>query len=313
MLIEDYGLIGDLRVRRAGRSDGLHRLAVPAPLRLRRRASRRCSATSGMAAGSWRRRVRCARPRAATARRHADLGDRLRDRRRCGADHRLHATARPGPPRLMRIVLGLRGRVPMRMDMSMRPDYGSINPWTELVPDGAVATAGPDAFRLSTPLPLDVRGRDRQRRLRGRRGRPRAAHAVVAPLLRTGALPVEDADSALARTEAWWREWAARCSYDGPYARGRDEFADRAQGDDLRADRRDGRRADHLAARGRSAASATGTTATAGCATRRSRWKRCSPPVTPTRRWPSATSCCAPAPAIRRRARSCTGSAGSAA
>jgi GH15 family glucan-1,4-alpha-glucosidase len=29
--------------------------------------------------------------------------------------------------------------------------------------------------------------------------------------------PVEDADSALARTEAWWREWSERCTYEGRY------------------------------------------------------------------------------------------------
>ena len=29
--------------------------------------------------------------------------------------------------------------------------------------------------------------------------------------------PVEDADSALARTEAWWREWSGRCTYEGAY------------------------------------------------------------------------------------------------
>ncbi len=29
--------------------------------------------------------------------------------------------------------------------------------------------------------------------------------------------PVEDADSALARTEAWWREWSGRSRYDGAY------------------------------------------------------------------------------------------------
>src|SRR5689334_9537521 len=59
-----------------------------------------------------------------------------------------------GPPRVMRIVEGLRGRVPMRMELVLRPDYASITPWLEPVPDGAVATAGPDTFRLATPLPL---------------------------------------------------------------------------------------------------------------------------------------------------------------
>ncbi len=121
-----------------------------------------------------------------------------------------------GPPRLMRIVEGVRGRVPMRMELSLRPDYGSIVPWIELVPDGVIVTAGPDAFRLSTPLPVEVED-----------GTVRAEFVVVEGarerLVLTWHLsyeqtpPVEDADSALARTEAWWREWSGRCAYQGPY------------------------------------------------------------------------------------------------
>ena len=48
-----------------------------------------------------------------------------------------------------------------------------------------------------------------------------------------------------------------------------DALADHPEGAHLRADRRHRRGADHLAARAASAASATGTTASAGCATRR--------------------------------------------
>jgi GH15 family glucan-1,4-alpha-glucosidase len=40
------------------------------------------------------------------------------------------------------------------MVLSLRPDYGAIAPWVELAPDGVMAAAGPDAFRLSTPLAL---------------------------------------------------------------------------------------------------------------------------------------------------------------
>src|SRR5258707_7817978 len=61
-----------------------------------------------------------------------------------------------GPPRLMRIVEGLRGTVPMRMELVLRPDYGSITPWMEAAADGLALTAGPDAFRLTTQLPLSV-------------------------------------------------------------------------------------------------------------------------------------------------------------
>ena len=121
-----------------------------------------------------------------------------------------------GPPRLMRIVEGLRGRVPMRLELALRPDYGSIVPWVEPVPDGAHATAGPDAFRLSTPVPLRIED-----------GTMRAEFTVVEGARERFTLtwhlsydespPVEDADSALARTEAWWLQWSGRCHYDGPY------------------------------------------------------------------------------------------------
>src|SRR5437762_1337177 len=49
-----------------------------------------------------------------------------------------------GPPRLMRIVEGISGRVPMQMTLALRPDYASISPWLEVAPDGVIATAGPD-------------------------------------------------------------------------------------------------------------------------------------------------------------------------
>jgi GH15 family glucan-1,4-alpha-glucosidase len=121
-----------------------------------------------------------------------------------------------GPPRVMRIVEGLRGRVPMRMELSLRPDYGSIRPWTELTSDGAIATAGPDAFRLSTPLPLQVEDGTVIAEFVAVEG-ARERLTLTWHLSFEESPPVEDADSALARTEAWWREWSGRCSYQGAY------------------------------------------------------------------------------------------------
>ena len=154
-----------------------------------------------------------------------------------------------GPPRLMRIVEGLRGRVPMRMELSVRPDYGSIVPWVEPAPDGVIATAGPDAFRLSTPLSLQVQD-----------GTAQAAFVSVEGTRERFTLtwhesyeetpPVEDADSALARTETWWREWSGRCGYGGPYHDAGDDVAHRAQGDDLEDNGCSDRGANDLAARG---------------------------------------------------------------
>jgi GH15 family glucan-1,4-alpha-glucosidase len=121
-----------------------------------------------------------------------------------------------GPPRLMRIVEGLRGRVPIQMQLSLRPDYASIVPWVEPAPDGVVATAGPDAFRLSTMLPLEVEdGTVRAHFVAAEGARERFTLSWHLSYEETP--PVEDADSALARTEEWWREWSGRCAYQGRY------------------------------------------------------------------------------------------------
>ena len=121
-----------------------------------------------------------------------------------------------GPPHLMRIVEGLRGRVPMRMELALRPDYGSIVPWIEPAPDGVTATAGPDAFRLSTSLPLRIEdGTARAEFVAVEGGGERLT--LTWHLSYEEAPPVEDAGSALARTEAWWREWSGRSRYQGAY------------------------------------------------------------------------------------------------
>ena len=121
-----------------------------------------------------------------------------------------------GPPRLMRIVEGLRGRVPMRMELCAA---------SGLRVDRAVDRAGAG------------RG-DRHRRARCVPPQHAAAAAVEDGTVRAEfvavegarerltltwhlsyeeAPPVEDADSALARTEAWWREWSGRSRYQGAY------------------------------------------------------------------------------------------------
>jgi GH15 family glucan-1,4-alpha-glucosidase len=121
-----------------------------------------------------------------------------------------------GPPRLMRIVEGVAGRVPMTMELTLRPDYGSIRPWLEPAPDGVVAIAGPDAFRLSTPMALNIADGTVRAEFDIVEG-ARERFALSWWLSHTPSPGVEDADSALARTEAWWREWSSRCTYDGEY------------------------------------------------------------------------------------------------
>ncbi len=124
---------------------------------------------------------------------------------------------RDGPPQVARIVEGLGGRVPMRSELALRPDYGAIVPWIEAVPDGVLATAGPDAFHLSTPHELNVADGVAAADFEAVAGS--RAHFVMSWHSSSEPSPrVESADSALARTEAWWREWSGRCIYDGAYS-----------------------------------------------------------------------------------------------
>jgi GH15 family glucan-1,4-alpha-glucosidase len=121
-----------------------------------------------------------------------------------------------GPPQLVRIVEGLRGTVPMRLALALRPDYASVVPSVERVPDGLVAIAGPDAFRLSTPCALEVQDGSIVADFPAIAGARQRFVLVWHPSFEP-APPVEDADSALARTDAGWREWSERCTYAGEY------------------------------------------------------------------------------------------------
>ena len=215
MLLEDYGLIGDLQAAAlVGRNGAIDWLCLP------RFDSASCfSALLGddrhgrwLVAPGAQVRAHSRRYRPGTQVLETDFETsegavRLID----FMPRRAH-----GPPRVMRIVEGLRGRVPMRMELSLRPDYGSIRPWVELASDGALATAGPDAFRLSTPLPLQIEDGTVIAEFVAVEG-ARERLTLTWHLSYEEAPPVEDADSALARTEAWWRQWSGRCSYEGPY------------------------------------------------------------------------------------------------
>jgi GH15 family glucan-1,4-alpha-glucosidase len=119
-------------------------------------------------------------------------------------------------PQVVRIVEGLGGSVAMRMVLALRPDYGEVVPWVERVVDGVHVQAGPDAFHLSTTLDLSV---DREATVAEFTAVEGSRERLVLSWhpSSSDAPPVEDADSALARTDAYWREWSGRCSYDGAY------------------------------------------------------------------------------------------------
>ncbi|HEU5178858.1 MAG TPA: glycoside hydrolase family 15 protein [Burkholderiales bacterium] len=127
--------------------------------------------------------------------------------------------ARSNQSDLVRIVLGRRGRVAMHTEGVLRFDYGSAVPWVTLSADrhAARAIAGPDQALLCSPVPLE----NRNRRTCGRF--EVAAGESAAFVLTHGPSHLEaprriDPQKALADTEAFWKEWSARCKVNGPWA-----------------------------------------------------------------------------------------------
>jgi GH15 family glucan-1,4-alpha-glucosidase len=117
---------------------------------------------------------------------------------------------------LVRIVEGVRGRVPVRMDLTIRFDYGSIVPWVRRIADGLTATAGPDLLRLRSPVPLTNENFTTRAEFTVAAGDRLAFDLTWSPSHRPEPDAI-DCEHALQDTERFWTEWASRCAYDGPW------------------------------------------------------------------------------------------------
>jgi GH15 family glucan-1,4-alpha-glucosidase len=119
-------------------------------------------------------------------------------------------------PDVVRLVVGRRGQVRMRMELIIRFDYGSVVPWVTRAEDGVRAIAGPDALHLRTPIGL--RGEDLTTRadFTVNEGQRVGFDLTWSPSHEAlpGGLEVEDA---IAAAERWWREWSDRCTYQGEW------------------------------------------------------------------------------------------------
>lgn len=122
---------------------------------------------------------------------------------------------RSGPPTLVRQVIGRRGSVPMRMDLVLRPDYGSVVPWVRRTPRGIRAVAGPDGLDLVSEVPLRGEGLTTVADFTVAAGETRSFSLAWYPAHREAPPPLEP-HAAVRESEAWWRRWAERCTYQGP-------------------------------------------------------------------------------------------------
>jgi GH15 family glucan-1,4-alpha-glucosidase len=132
------------------------------------------------------------------------------------------------PPRgstseLVRIVRGVRGRVLMRMDLTVRFDYGSALPWVTQVRAGAdtdvnelTAIAGPDRVTLRTKAPLRGEQNHTISDFTVNAGET-MAFVMTYSLSHLPSPARIDVDEALQGTQIFWRNWAARCKFRGEH------------------------------------------------------------------------------------------------
>lgn len=120
---------------------------------------------------------------------------------------------------IIRIVQGVSGRIPMKLELALRFDYGSIVPWVTRLRTGygIRAIAGPSLVLLRATVPLEPQA-----------DFVHAAEFTMSEgqeemfLLSHGPshLPLPttpDPDEALHSTEAYWTDWSSRCTYNGEW------------------------------------------------------------------------------------------------
>jgi GH15 family glucan-1,4-alpha-glucosidase len=125
-------------------------------------------------------------------------------------------TPRKGQARVVRLVEGVSGSVPMRMELNLRFDYGASTPWLRPSRGGFSAVAGPDAVELRTAVPLEIVTGEVTATFPIRAGQRESFVLVWHPSHVDAPPPIDPWDAAR-NTTRFWRDWARRCTYRGEW------------------------------------------------------------------------------------------------
>ena len=122
---------------------------------------------------------------------------------------------------LVRLIRGDAGAVPVLAEFSPRFDYGRTVPRIEVLePDIAVVYGGADALIYQSAVHvIQERLADCRSEMIVRAGEEYFSAVTYARPheLRARRLSLDDAYSRVDDAQEFWRRWAARCAYDGPY------------------------------------------------------------------------------------------------
>jgi GH15 family glucan-1,4-alpha-glucosidase len=116
---------------------------------------------------------------------------------------------------IVRLVEGVRGEVPMRMELVVRFEYGRTVPWVRSLDSGALAlVAGPDALYLQTPVATRGEGLSTVADFTAREGE-RVTFALLWDHSHHPEPAQVDCEHALADTVAYWTGWSEQTRYEG--------------------------------------------------------------------------------------------------
>jgi GH15 family glucan-1,4-alpha-glucosidase len=119
-------------------------------------------------------------------------------------------------PKLLRVVIGTRGQVRMKMELVIRFDYGSVVPWVRRTETGISAIGGPDMIRLRTEAPLVGENMKTTSEFMVAEGKKVSFAMTWYPSHEPEPATV-NIDDAIKKTETWWREWSDQCTYQGEW------------------------------------------------------------------------------------------------
>jgi len=120
-------------------------------------------------------------------------------------------------PQVVRVVEGISGTVPMRMELVLRFGYGQVLPWVRRVDGLLNAVAGPDAVAFWSPVDCHGEGMSTVADFTVAAGAEIPFVLTWHPSHRPSPRPV-DGRYALGETARWWEQWGTACHYRGPHA-----------------------------------------------------------------------------------------------
>jgi GH15 family glucan-1,4-alpha-glucosidase len=117
-------------------------------------------------------------------------------------------------PELLRVVVGTRGQIRMNLELVIRFDYGSVVPWVRRTDSGISAIAGPDMISLRSDVELHGENLKTLSEFTVTEGQKISFDLTWYPS-HVSEPPAVNIDTAIQKTEKWWKEWSDRCKYQG--------------------------------------------------------------------------------------------------